>query len=40
MKMMQEKKKQLNSEKEQANSLTHFHIIYENDVGEKEIAEQ
>jgi hypothetical protein len=29
----------LNSEKEQANSLTHFHIIYENDVGAKEIAE-
>ncbi len=37
---MHKKKKQLNSEKEPAKSLSHFHIIYEHDVGEKEIAEQ
>ncbi len=40
MKMMQEKKKQLNSKNEQANRLIHFHIIYENEGKEKEIAEQ
>ncbi len=40
MKIMHKKKKQLNREKEPAKSLTHFHIIYENDAGEKEIAEQ
>ncbi len=31
MEIMQEKKKWLNSEKEQANRQTRFHIIYEND---------
>ncbi len=40
MKMMHKKKKQLNSKKAPANRLSHFHIIYENDAGEKEIAEQ
>ncbi len=40
MKMKGRKKKQLNSKNEQANRLTHFHIIYENNAGEKEIAEQ